>query len=232
MFVFTRRLEEPRNDEELVRSFQAASGQLLGVLFKATVTALAREQVSSVPASHLPRMAGFATRGAACADALGWSDEQFLKAYRSNIDRAAADYTDADLVAHAILIQAWRGTRAWLKARLANRRLPPQRIAEAMAPEHWQQGVVWRGSATDLLDYLDEKMGIGITRKQGWPREVRYFGTRLSQAIGALRTAGWHLDFERNRNERLVVIQRLGAWDGAPPDLDDTKDLLLEVGIR
>jgi hypothetical protein len=232
LFISTGRLTQRRDDEELAKAFETERGRLLGVLLDAAVAVLANEASMRLPQTAIPRMAGFAKRGVACAEVLGWSAEQFLKAYRSNIDRAAADYADDDLVAHVILSQLWRGGRAWLKARLADRRLSPQRIAEAMAPERWKEGVVWRGSATDLLDYLEEKIGPGITRKQAWPRDPRYFGRQLRMATDALRAAGWELTFERNGTERIVVIRRLKAWEGAPPNLDDTTDLLPEVGTR
>ena len=116
----------------------------------------------------------------------------------------------------------WRGTRAWLRARLAERGVSSRRITEATSKERWGNGVVWRGLASDLLTYLEERMGWDVTRKQGWPREVRYFGRLLLMAKGSLQNAGWKLESSRTGRKRLVIIRRIGGWDGEPPDLDDT----------
>ncbi len=42
-----------------------------------------------------------------------------------------------------------------------------------------------------------------------------------------MRNAGLQIEFSRNGRKRLVIIRRIGGWDGEPPDLDDTSQLLL-----
>jgi hypothetical protein len=231
LFVFTRRLKDRRSDDELERSFHAAAPKLLGFLLDAVAMALANEGAVQVPASELPRMAGFATRGAACAPALGWSPAQFLSAYRANIDCAAADYLDNDLVAHAIISVSWQGVRAWYKARLAERGLSESKIAGVVAPERWTEGVVWRGSAADLLAYLEERLDASVTRKKGWPGDVRYFGRRLNEAAGPLRAAGWAVEPDRKPQERTIIITRIGGWSSKPPDLDDATGSVLGLSF-
>ena len=180
---------------------------------------------SSTNASTATGRAGFARRGMACAEVFGWSGAQFLAAYRANIEQAALDYLENDLVARALLSQSWRGARAWLKEHLAYRGVSKKKVAEATSGARWQEGVVWRGSASDLFAYLEDRAGFHITGKRGWPREVRWFGRMLNLAAVSLRKAGWKVEFSRNGRERIVTIRRIGGWDSEPPDLDGTSQL-------
>ena len=64
------------------REFEAAAPRILGALLDVVVTALRDEP--SVNLAEPPRMADFATWGAAAAPALGWTADQFLSAYEAN----------------------------------------------------------------------------------------------------------------------------------------------------
>lgn len=165
-------------------------------------------------------MAGFARRGAACAAVLGWSGAEFLRAYRANIEQAALDFVEDDLVARALLAQSWRGVRNWLEKRMRTKGVPEEKIQAARSK--WEDGVVWWGRATDLMDYLDERVGLEITQKFGWPRDPRWFGRQLKQLSVALQKAGVELEYRRTGQERILVIRRIAAGEGEPPDLDDS----------
>ena len=222
LFISAAPLKERRDDSELREEFELARPRLLGLLCDAVSAVLASEESDQTPFSELPRMAGFARRGMACAEVFGWSGAQFLAAYRTNIEQAALDYLEDDLVARTLLSQSWRGARAWLRARLAERGVSSRRITEATSKERWGNGVVWRGSASDLLAYLEERVGWDVTRKQGWPRGSKWFGRQLKMASDSLQKAGWKIEFSRNGRDRIVEIRRIRRWDGEPPDLDDT----------
>jgi hypothetical protein len=229
LFISARRVAEPRPDNELRQAFEAVNCRLFGVLLNAVASVLANEPSIEIDAAELPRMAGFAKRGAACAEVLGWSADGFLVAYRANIERAAMDYLDDDLVAHAVCSQSWQGARAWLRGRLSEQGVSPERIAAATAEERWGDDVVWRGSATDLLAYLEERVGSETTRKRAWPGTVQWFGRLLKMAEAAVRQAGWAVEYPRNGREgRVVIIRRIGGWDGDRPDLDVTSRPSLE----
>jgi hypothetical protein len=218
LFITATRLSSRRPDEELQADFHAAKGRLFGVLLDAVVSVLKTEGSVTVPSSDLPRMAGFATRGAAAAEVFGWSPTAFLEAYRANIEQAAMVYLDTEVVARTLLSQSWRGARNWRVRRLRERGTSDRMIAQAIAD--WGTDVVWKGSSSDLLAYLEEQVGAEVTRKPGWPREVRRFGRELRMAAGSMRLAGWELEFSRSGSERIVIIRRTGGWDDDPPDLD------------
>ncbi len=226
LFISTMPLRERRDDTELGEAFESARPALLGVLFDAVAAALKSENSSRIPASKLPRMAGFARRGMACADVFGWSAAQFLSAYRANIEQAALDYVENDLVASALISQSWRGARAWYKARLAARGISQRRIAGATSDARWTEGVVWRASPGDLLAYLEEEVDWQITCKREWPRLASHFGSRLQMARPSLQKAGLELESSRSGRERIVTIRLNGGWDSEPPDLDDTSQPL------
>jgi hypothetical protein len=221
LFVSASRLTSPRDETELGTAFEEARARLFGVLLDAAVRTLADEKRTLESDTHLPRMAGFARRGAACAPVLGWSGAEFLRAYRANIEQAALDFVEDDLVARALLAQSWHGVRNWLEKRMGTRGVPEEKIKAARSK--WGDGVVWRGSATDLMDYLDERVGSVVTQKFGWPRDPRWFGRQLKQVSVALQKAGLELEYPRTGRERLVVIRRIAAGEGEPPDLDDTR---------
>jgi hypothetical protein len=115
VFIPARRLAGRRDDAELHAAFEDARPRLFGVLLDAVARCLADEAVATLLFSELPRMAGFVIRGAACAPALGWSGSDFLSAYRANVEQAALDYVEDDLVARALLAQSWSGARLWLR---------------------------------------------------------------------------------------------------------------------
>ena len=98
--------------------------------------------------------------------------------------------------------------------------MPEEEIKAARSK--WGDGVVWRGRATDLMDYLEEQVGSGVTQKFGWPHDPKWFGRQLKQVSVALQKAGLELEYRRTGQERILVIRRIAAGEGEPPDLDDT----------
>ena len=234
LFISTIPLGERRDDTELREAFESARPRLLGLLFDAVAAVLASEDSVQLPASDLPRMAGFARRGMACADVFGWSAAQFLSAYRANIEQAALDYLENDLVARALISQSWQGGRAWLRQWLTRQGVSARKLDAATGKDRWEDDVVWKSAPSDLFAYLEEQAGWDIIHKREWPRDVRWFSRLLRMAISAVRNAGLQIEFSRNGRERIVVIRRIRGWDGEPPDLDDTSQPLLpkppEVG--
>ena len=78
LFISTIPLGERRDDTELREAFESARLGLLGVLFDAAAAVLKSGNSARIPVSKLPRMAGFARRGMACADVFGWERPQLL----------------------------------------------------------------------------------------------------------------------------------------------------------
>lgn len=218
LFVSARSITHRRDDAEIWEEFEEVKPTLFGVLLGAVAAALAEGDQPTISDTEFPRMAGFAKRGAACSEALGWSAVEFLDAYRANIDQAAADYLEEDLVAAAILRETWIGARSWLETRFRGKGIGEAQLSTWR--RSWPEDAVWYGPASDLKAYLESKANFDLTKKQAWPRDNRWFGRKLNMADEPLRQAGWKLEEHRPGGARMKVIRRIRRWDRDPPDLD------------
>lgn len=74
----------------------------------------------------------------------------------------------------------------------------------------------WHGSAKELLDEMDLKLGNHQTRQWGWPRTPRGLSDRVRRLAPFLRTVGIAVDFERETTgsrRRLIHLRALGPND-------------------
>lgn len=113
----------------------------------------------NLPRTNLPRMADFAEWGSAIAIALGYTQEQFLNSYKNNIKQQSDTVIDDSLVATLLLALLER-----------------------------QNGVEWKGSATELLEELakneDGEKDESIKRRENFPKA----SNALSRSIKELKT--------------------------------------------
>lgn len=103
------RLEE----SDMWRSFEEAKPKILGGAFDALSKAMALYPNVDLPC--LPRMADFARWGVAIAEALGFSGDEFLRAYQSNVDRQNEEVVQYNTLAQVVLSlmsdrESWDGT--------------------------------------------------------------------------------------------------------------------------
>jgi hypothetical protein len=98
-----RRLSE----QELWADFDDSRSDIFGMLLNLVVKGQARlaEVRARVKADgiELPRMADFALWGLAVAPALGWTESEFLDAYKRNSEDASAAVLESDVVGVALL---------------------------------------------------------------------------------------------------------------------------------
>ena len=127
--------DENRLDErELWTKFEEISGGVLGALLSALSMAL--KNYESIELTSKPRMADFAKWGAAAAPALGWDQEKFLKAYKSNRNNAQSTALEAsgdlsDLITDFINGKSgWEGLTSDLLEGLRNIATEEQRRAK------------------------------------------------------------------------------------------------------
>lgn len=102
-----------RMENELYATFEEARPRILGAIFDTAATAMKLRP--TIKLTHMPRMADFAAWGCAISEALGFTQEQFLKAYNKKIaqqdEEALAVSQEAQLV--IALMQGedeWSGT--------------------------------------------------------------------------------------------------------------------------
>ena len=101
LFVLPKVPQEKRKDERsLLHEFEQDRPFILGAIFNAITLAL--KMYPSLDVSNLPRMADFTLWGCAIAEALEYSQDDFLKAYRSNIsmqnEEVLAEHIEAFLL--------------------------------------------------------------------------------------------------------------------------------------
>jgi hypothetical protein len=90
-----------REETQFWREFEDARPRILGALLDAVSRAL--RDLETISLRQLPRMADFTRWACAAAPALGWTQEQFLQAYSSNIQSANDLVLEASPVAQAVL---------------------------------------------------------------------------------------------------------------------------------
>jgi hypothetical protein len=117
--------EHRRREEELLKSLEAERPRVLGALLDALAGAMRRLPTLELPRT-LPRMADFASWGAAVAEELGLGARRFLSAYAANVARQTEEVLESDPVARAVreLVSdrgTWEGSASELFALLKQR---------------------------------------------------------------------------------------------------------------
>lgn len=101
LFELPKVPDDKRRDEgKLFQEFEKDCPLILGAIFDAVSRALKIRPTVDIP--NLPRMADFMVWGCAITEALGYSQDEFQKAYRSNIamqnDEALAEHVESSLL--------------------------------------------------------------------------------------------------------------------------------------
>lgn len=112
ILIGLKRIEpEKRIAEDLFwKTFDERKPEILGSVFAALSRAIGL--IDSVNLEKLPRMADFAKWGYAVAEAIGFNGEDFVAAYKRNIDKQNEEAIDASPVAQA-LIEFMRNKTEW-----------------------------------------------------------------------------------------------------------------------
>ena len=101
LLVGFERMKRFGSEKIFWKRFEAAKPQILGAIFDTLVKTLAI--VDSMPEPEQMRMADFARYGCAITEALGMKREDFLAAYRANIERQNDEALSASVVGPAII---------------------------------------------------------------------------------------------------------------------------------
>jgi hypothetical protein len=159
--------QDRRPESELLAQFEEARPRILGALLDAAVTALRELPNTRLP--RLPRMADFALWVTAAEPALGWPRGAFLHAYDRNPQAAN------DLALEGSLI------------------VPPLRVVAGERTEP----TAWRGTATELLDELAQRVDEKSRQRREWPGSARALSGQLKRLAPNLRAAGIGIEYRR-----------------------------------
>jgi len=85
----------------------------------------------------------------------------------------------------------------------------------------------WRGSASELLKALEERVDDQAKRQHGWPKNPRSLSGHLKRLSPNLRAAGWDVEYDRTSKKRLWSVKRSSPASSLPeeppPMQDDAK---------
>ena len=170
--------DKRRTEEALWAAFGKARPHILGGVLD-TLSAAMR-LLPEVRLKTLPRMADFARWGCAIAQALGYTQEDFLRAYGENIEAQNDEILQGHPVAAAVVAlmedrTEWEGTPTELLTEL-----------EKMA-------------AAEKMD----------TRAKAWPKAAHVLTLRLNEIRSNLVDAGIAVAKDRSAKRRTITVQRI-----------------------
>jgi len=154
---------ECKEEKELLAAFEQAKSQILGGFFD--ILSKAMGIYPTVQMKALPRMADFAHWGGAIAQALGYSLDDFINAYRANIQSQNIEVLSSNPIAAALL--------AFMENRDSYEATPAELL--------------------DELAQESERMKIKTTTKS-WPGAPQVFTRRLNELKSNLRQGGIEVD--------------------------------------
>ena len=70
----------------------------------------------------------------------------------------------------------------------------------------------WCGSASELLDAIEERVSDQAKRLKQWPKNGRSMAGHLQRIAPNLRVAGWDVDYDRSASRRTWIIRRSEAF--------------------
>ena len=156
-----------RTDADVREAFAEARPRILAALLDMVVMGLRRLEAIKRERRKLPRMADFAEWGFAVAPAIGWSAEDFDRAYRVNRNEAFEAAIEDDPIAPHILSllerraeKSWQGTTEQLWTKLKD-------IAgEAARPMNFPQSAVALGRALRRIEPALVARGVIMERER------------------------------------------------------------------
>ena len=146
--------------------------------------AMALRRLPDLRLDRLPRMADFARLACAAAPAFGWTEAEMLAAIERNREGATVAVIESDPLAEAV---------------------------QAIAIERGASG--WKGTATQLLADVNQRVPLEVQRERGWPKDSTRLSGRLRRVAPALRRAGVDvmLPAQGGRGGRTISIEITAA---------------------
>lgn len=168
---------DKKSEEKMKTAFQADLPFILGGVLDVLVKA--KKLHPTIKTDGLPRMADFALWGCAIAEALGYTQEDFLSAYQTNIVRQTEMLLNDNIVATAIVAfmenrEEWRDTPSQLMVQLKNH-----------------------------AEFIDID-----TREKYWPKGANALSRKLNELSTPLKKMGYSVVISTTGTERYIHIQK------------------------
>lgn len=171
-------------EDEFWAAFEADRPFILGGIFDTLATAL--QILPDVRLDQLERMADFTRFGVAVALALGFTVDEFLDAYASNLGVQTIEAVEGHLVGAAILAlmadrDEWQGT--------------PTEFLYALE-EAGEAAHLFRRSSTGKVD------------ARGWPGAPHILTRRVNEVRSNLRDVGLEVE-QTHKDDRTIIVSRV-----------------------
>ncbi len=160
------------------RAFHEAQPRILGGLLDAVAAGL--RTLPTVHVAALPRMADFARFGEAVGRGLGWTEGEFLAAYRENRREATASVIEASVLAGII-------------------------VKVAQSPFGFKE---WTQSASEMLTELRPYAG-SKARCALLPKTAAALGSELRRLAPQLREYAVAVKFNRTNGARTITLKKI-----------------------
>jgi hypothetical protein len=170
-----------RDEESFWQEFDRARPGIFGGMLDVLAKAMTIKQ--GLQCDSLPRMADFARWGMAIAEAIGWGQEGFRRAYGCNVARQNHAAVEASPVAQAVIAlmedrAEWTGTPGDLLGELGD---------------------------LAAVDHID-------TRTHSWPKCPSWLSRRLHEIVPCLLAGGIELTFDdRTARRRRIRVRKRGG---------------------
>jgi primase-polymerase (primpol)-like protein len=168
-----------KNEADLYESFDKDLPFILGGIFDALVVALRKRP--DITIENPPRMADFAFWGCAIAEALGYTKEQFLNAYKDNSTKQTEMLLGDNIVATAI-IHFMDGKDEWQGS--------STKLLDLLGTQAFFENV--------------------DTREKYWPKGASILSRRLNELSTSLKQIGLSVTSSTSGTERSIHIVRTG----------------------
>ena len=171
--------EHRKNEGDIYENFDKDLPFILGGIFDALVTALRKRPEITI--EKPPRMADFAFWGCAIAEALGYTQEQFLNAYKENSTKQTEMLLGDNIVATAIIHfmedkDEWKGSST--------------KLLDLLGTQAFFENV--------------------DTREKYWPKGASILSRRLNELSTSLKQIGLSVTLSTSGTERSIHILRIG----------------------
>ena len=196
-----------KTEKELYENFRNDLPQIIGGVFDVLVKAINIKP--SISVQSLPRMADFAEWGCAIAQALGYSNEAFLRAYENNIGRQTEMLVNENIVASTLF--------TFMEGK-----------------DEWKDSVT---ELLKKLTEIAEFEGINTKNDKSWPKAGNILSRRLNELSTSLKKMGLSTTISTSGKSRWVHLQKIKEADQQKVETsesdgsDDTDDTFVASGV-
>ena len=185
ILIELKRIEQEARipEDQFWEAFEHDKPQLLGAIFDVLAKAMAI--YPTLELEELPRMADFTRWACAVSEAAGYTQQDFLNAYKANIALQNEEAIDASPIAKAVISLI----------------------------DDCEDGI-WQGSPTELLGALNRRLDtINSSSNPLWPKGPEMVTRSLKNAQVNLKEIGIQVDTFRSSRGRFIVIEKTSTDD-------------------